>query len=103
METFVALNVLPELKPNQPNQRMKAPTDASGKLEGGTMLADPSSLNLPICRPMNKAAASAENPPKAWITAEPAKSIIPSLPNQPPTAHIQCPANGYMIPVIAIV
>lgn len=94
IEPLVALSVLPELNPNQPNHKIKAPTEASGKLDGGTMFAAPLSENLPIRGPIRIAAAKAAKPPKAWMVAEPAKSIMPRPPSQPPALHTQCPAIG---------
>ncbi len=69
IDPLVALSVLPALNPNEPNHNMKAPTDARGRLEGGTMLLLPSEVNFPIRGPMKIAAANAENPPNAWMTA----------------------------------
>src|SRR3954470_12616520 len=60
-----ASNVLPALKANQPNQRMKAPADANGILLGANTFALPSELNLPFLGPSHFAIAKAAKPPTA--------------------------------------
>ena len=74
--------LLPPLNPNHPNQRIKVPRTAKGKL-------DPVNLPLfafeylPILGPNIKTAESAIHPPTEWTIVLPAKSINPLVLNQP--------------------
>ena len=72
--TSVAAKVEAALKPNQPNSRMKQPSMAIGMWWPGSVLADPSLLNLPMRGPSTMAPASAATPPTVCTTPEPAKS-----------------------------
>src|SRR5690242_1358296 len=54
-----ASKVLPALKANQPNQRIKAPADANGILLGANTFTLPSELNRPLLGPSHFAIASA--------------------------------------------
>jgi len=56
-------SVLPGLKPNQPNARMKHPSTPIGMLWPGIGLAEPSLLYLPMRGPSTIAPASAVTPP----------------------------------------
>ncbi|MNC67370.1 hypothetical protein D3C75_1178610 [compost metagenome] len=60
-----AFKVLPALKPNQPNQRINVPADASGILLGANTFTLPSVLNLPRRGPRTLANAKAAAPPSA--------------------------------------
>ena len=72
--TSVAAKVEAALKPNQPNSRMKQPSMAIGMWWPGSVLAEPSLLNLPMRGPSTIAPARAATPPTVCTTPEPAKS-----------------------------
>src|SRR5690606_41276892 len=74
----------PPLKPNQPSQRMKAPSVASGRLAPGIGLTRPSGPYLPLRAPRMIAPVSAAQPPVECTRVEPAKSLKPSSLSQPP-------------------
>ncbi len=69
-----APSVLPGLKPNHPNARMKQPISTAEMSWPMMALLDPSRLNLPMRGPMMSATASAVIPPTACTTPDPAKS-----------------------------
>src|SRR6056297_296279 len=83
----------PPLKPNQPSQRMKVPSVASGIEEPGSALTLPSSEYLPLRAPMIRAPVRAAQPPTEWTRVEPAKSEKPISASQPPP-HCQAPVIG---------
>ena len=95
----------PGLKPNQPSQRMKTPSEASVRLWPGMARLLPSLLYLPMRGPSAMAPIRASTPPTLCTMAEPAKSwntepkvviINPSaasLHSQPPP-HVQWPSTG---------
>ena len=72
------------MKPNHPSQRMNIPKVASGRLEPGIGITDPSSLYLPCLAPITNAPANAAAAPVACTTVDPAKSEKPASDSQPP-------------------
>ena len=101
----LAANCEPGLKPNQPSQRMKTPSEASVRLWPGIARLLPSLEYLPIRGPSASAPIRASTPPTLCTMAEPAKSwntspkvdIIKlsaaSLHSQPPP-QVQWPSIG---------
>ena len=83
----------PGLKPNQPNQRMNTPSEASGTEWPGMGFELPSALKRPRRGPRIMAPTSAVAPPVRWTTVEPAKSKKSSWASQPPP-HVQWPTTG---------
>ena len=81
------------MKPNQPNQRMKVPRVARGRLAPGMALTLPSGPYLPLRAPRMIAPVSAAQPPAEWTTVEPAKSEKPISDRSPPP-HTQEPWIG---------
>src|SRR5260370_40789343 len=73
-----AARVLPGLKPNQPNARIKQPRMATVMLWPGMKFGEPSLLYLPVRAPSTIAPASAIHPPTEGTTPDPAKSAEPS-------------------------
>src|SRR5262245_40564557 len=104
MRRSAPASVLPGLKPNQPNARMKHPSAAMGMLWPGIGLGVPSLLYLPMRAPSTIAPARAVTPPTMCTTEEPAKStcpwpspkFLPSCESQPPP-HTQLANRGYVI------
>ena len=78
-----AVSVDPALKPNQPIQSRNVPSAAKIRFDGVKRRTEPSSPYLPTRGPMTMAAANATQPPTAWTTVEPAKSMKPSSASQP--------------------
>ena len=85
--------VLPGLKPNQPNQRIKQPMVAAVMLWPGMALTLPSVPYLPMRGPRMMTPARAAQPPIEWTCVEPAKSTKPRAASQPPP-QIQWPTTG---------
>src|SRR5688572_30003437 len=83
----------PPLKPNQPSQRIKVPTVASGRDEPSIGCTVPPGPYLPLRGPSSSAPASAAQPPTEWTRVEPAKSAKPRSLSQPPP-HCQAPVIG---------
>ncbi len=84
--TGLAAPALPALKPNQPNQRMLAPSTIIVTSCGSIG----SSLN-PLRRPKTNADASAAAPAFTWIAVPPAKSTpLMFAAIQPSDANTQC-------------
>src|SRR5450755_3909768 len=69
-------SVEPELKPNQPNARMKQPRKAIGRLCPGIACATPLTY-FPIRGPRTISPVTDITPPVRWITPDPAKSTYP--------------------------
>src|SRR6266699_1393604 len=86
----LAASADPALKPNQPNQRMPAPSRTSGTLWGtiGTRLKSRRGPSI-------RAATSAETPELMCTTVPPAKSSAPSFWSQPPAPQTQCASGSY--------
>src|SRR5512134_2341026 len=85
VERSPAASALPALNPNQPNQRIAAPSTVMGRL-WGAMLSTPN----PFRFPMTRAAARALTPEVMWTTVPPAKSSAPRLRIHPPIPQTQC-------------
>ena len=81
------------LKPNQPSQRMKVPSVASGMDEPGIGVISPLAPYLPLRAPRIRAPESAAQPPTEWTRVEPAKSEKPMTDSQPPP-HCHDPVIG---------
>src|SRR5579863_6192746 len=77
MRRSVAPSVEPGLKPIQPNRRMNIPVTTNTMLCAGNARGFPSGPYLPSRGPRMTASASAQNPPTAWTTVDPAKSTYP--------------------------
>ena len=94
----VPATVLPALKPNHPNQRMKTPSDASGRLWPGMARAvrpEPFCTYLPTRGPMTMAPTRPSQPPVEWTTVEPAKSAKPGpMSFSQPPPQVQWPTIG---------
>ena len=88
-----APSVEPGLKPNQPNQRIRTPSTASGIEWPGIGCGLPFASNLPMRAPSMSVPASAALAPQRWTTVEPAKSCMPRCARKPPP-QIQCPTSG---------
>jgi hypothetical protein len=86
----LAAKALPALKPNQPNQRMPAPSMVKVRLWGAKWL-----LPKPFLFPITSAAARAAIPALMWTTVPPAKSRAPNSRIQPPGAHTQWASGAY--------
>ncbi len=82
----------PPLNPYQPNMSKNTPIAAIGKLCAGIGLI-PFSVYFPFLGPRTITHARAPNPPKAWTTVEPAKSLNPASAKTPPP-QCQEPATG---------
>ncbi|MCY1540802.1 hypothetical protein D9M68_764610 [compost metagenome] len=80
--TFIS-RLLPALKPNQPTQRIKPPSATRPRLCPGIKRGVPSVAKRPRRGPSTRMPASAHQAPTLCTTVEPAKSIKPSLANQP--------------------
>src|SRR3989339_1326496 len=85
-----APRALPELKPNQPNQRSDAPSSVKVILCGG--MAAP---GYPLRFPSMSAQTSADTPDEICTTVPPAKSSAPRFLSQPPTPHTQWQTGSY--------
>ncbi len=72
--TSLAASVEAALKPNQPNNRMKVPSNAIGMWWPGMVRGLPSGPYFPMRGPSTTAPASAATPPTACTTPDPAKS-----------------------------
>src|ERR687891_1603979 len=85
----------PGLNPNQPMNRMSAPSTTSGMLWPGMARALPSDPYLPMRGPSMMAPMSAAQPPVPWTTVEPAKSLKGNSrwASQPPP-HVQRRITG---------
>src|SRR6056297_3695549 len=88
-----SLSSEPPLKPNQPSQRMKVPSVASGMLAPGIALILTSATYFPLRAPSSNTPASAAAPPHRCTTPDPAKSLKPMLSRNPPP-HFQYPCIG---------
>ena len=92
-EGFWKLMVEPGLKPNQPSHRTNRPMTARDMLWPGMARGLPSLPYLPMRGPRSMAPASADQPPREWTTASPAKSRNPRSASQPPP-QTQWPTMG---------
>mmetsp|Transcript_29812 Transcript_29812/g.54408 ORF Transcript_29812/g.54408 Transcript_29812/m.54408 type:complete len:265 (-) Transcript_29812:723-1517(-) len=70
-------SVEPQLKPYQPNQRMKVPSTTKGKL-CGSKLSFCGISNRPFLGPLIMAPTRAPTPPVMWTMPLPAKSLKPT-------------------------
>mmetsp|Transcript_76566 Transcript_76566/g.144248 ORF Transcript_76566/g.144248 Transcript_76566/m.144248 type:complete len:265 (+) Transcript_76566:411-1205(+) len=70
-------SVEPQLKPYQPNQRMKVPSTINGKL-CGSKFSLVSLSNRPFLGPLIMAPTRAPTPPVMWTMPLPAKSLKPT-------------------------
>ena len=92
---------MPPLNPNQPSQRISAPSPNSGMLCPGIARGVPSAAYLPFLGPSSSNAASAPVAPIRWTAVEPAKSCMPTMPVfsqspacRKPPPNTQCAATG---------
>jgi len=81
LSTLAVASTEPPLKPNQPIQRMKVPSVASGRLAPGMALTLPSEPYLPLRGPSSSTPARAAAAPAMCTIPEPAKSRKPRSPS----------------------